>query len=77
DNHGIWLGNIQLIQPIFMGGQIVTYNQIAKYAEELARSMDNLTSQNVIYTTDQTYWQVVSISNKKELTDQYVALLEK
>lgn len=77
DINDIWLGSVRLVQPVFAGGKIVTYNQIAKYAEELARSMDNLTLQNVIYLTDQTYWQVVSIANKKELADAYVELLEK
>ncbi|MCD7938395.1 MAG: TolC family protein [Tannerellaceae bacterium] len=77
DINDIWLGSVRLTQPVFAGGKIVTYNQIAKYAEELAISMDNLTLQNVIYLTDQTYWQVVSVANKKELADAYVELLEK
>jgi len=77
DINDIWLGSVSLTQPVFAGGKIITYNQIAKYAEELAISMDNLTLQNVIYLTDQTYWQVVSVSNKKELADAYVELLEK
>lgn len=33
--------------------------------------------QEVILSTDQVYWQVVSLSNKKKLAESYVALLEK
>ena len=75
DIENVWLGNVNLVQPIFMGGKIVNYNQITKYAEELARSMDNLKLQEIIYHTDETYWQVISLVNKKKLADTYVELL--
>ena len=50
-----------------MGGKIVSYNQIAKYAKELAESQKDTKLQEVIYMTDETYWQVVSLANKKKL----------
>lgn len=77
DIENIWIAGVSLVQPVFMGGKIVSYNQIAKYAEELARSMNDLKMQQVIYKTDETYWQVVSLANKKKLADSYVALLQK
>lgn len=77
DIENIWVGGVSLVQPVFMGGKIVSYNQIAKYAEELARSMNDLKMQQVIYKTDETYWQVISLVNKKKLADSYVDLLRK
>ena len=73
----IWVGNVSLVQPVFMGGKIVNYNQITKFAKQLAESMNNLQLQDLIYKTDETYWQVISLVNKKKLADAYVDLLRK
>lgn len=77
DIQDVWLGNVSLVQPVFMGGKIIAYNQITKYAKELAQSMNDLKLQDVIYKTDEAYWQVVSLVNKKRLADSYVSLLRK
>ena len=39
--------------------------------------MNDLKLQDVIYKTDEAYWQVVSLVNKKKLADSYVSLLRK
>ena len=75
DVQNIWVGNVSLVQPVFMGGKIVNYNQITKFAKQLAESMNNLQLQDLIYKTDETYWQVISLVNKKKLADAYVDLL--
>ena len=77
DVQNIWVGNVSLVQPVFMGGKIVNYNQITKFTKQLAESMNNLQLQDLIYKTDETYWQVISLVNKKKLADAYVDLLRK
>ena len=77
DVQNIWVGNVSLVQPVFMGGKIVNYNQITKFAKQLAESMNKLQLQDLIYKTDETYWQVISLVNKKKLADAYVDLLRK
>ncbi len=77
DIQNVWLGTVSLVQPVFMGGKIIAYNQITRYAKELAESMNDLKLQDLIYKTDETYWQVVSLVNKKKLADSYVSLLRK
>ena len=77
DIQNVWVGNVALVQPVFMGGKIVTYNQITAYAKELAMSMNDQKLQDLLYKTDETYWQVVSLVNKKKLADTYVELLRK
>ena len=77
DVQNIWVGNVSLVQPVFMGGKIVNYNQITKFAKQLAESMNNLQLQDLIYKTDETYWQVISLVNKNKLADDYVDLLRK
>lgn len=77
DIQNVWIGGVSLVQPVFMGGKIVSYNQLTKYARELAESMHHRELQEVIYRTDATYWQVISLVNKKKLADAYVDLLLK
>lgn len=77
DIQNIWVGSVSLVQPVFMGGKIINYNQITKYAKQLAESMNDQQLQDVIYKTDETYWQVISLVNKKKLADAYVDLLRK
>lgn len=75
--HNIYVGDIMLVQPVFMGGKIIAYNQITEYAKKLAESMRDTKLQDLIYSVDQTYWQVVALINKKQLADAYVNLLRK
>lgn len=77
DFKNVRIGDISLVQPVFMGGKIISYNQITSYAKELAKSMNNVQLEEVIYQTDEAYWQVVSLVNKKKLADQYVEMLKK
>ena len=77
DVKNLWVGNISLVQPIFMGGKIVSYNRIAGYAKELAESMNDMQLEEVICKTDEAYWQVVSLGSKKTLADNYVEILKK
>lgn len=77
DFKNVWLGDISLVQPVFMGGKIISYNQITSYTKELAKSMNNTQLEEVIYKTDEAYWQVVSLVNKKKLADNYVEMLQK
>jgi outer membrane protein TolC len=60
-----------------MGGKIRAYNKITQYAEELARQQHHTGMQEVILSTDQAYWQVISLVNKKKLAEGYLKLLQK
>ncbi len=77
DTRNIYAGAITLTQPLYMGGKIRAYNKITKYAEELALQQHSTELQEVILTTDQIYWQVVSLTNKKKLAESYLNLLTK
>ena len=77
DTRNMYAGAITFTQPLYMGGKIRAYNKITKYAEELARQQHNTGMQEVILSTDQAYWQVVSLANKKKLAEGYLELLQK
>ena len=69
-------GALTLTQPLYMGGKIRAYNKITKYAEELAQEQHHGGMQEVIMSTDQAYWQVISLVNKKKLAEGYLKLLQ-
>lgn len=75
DTRNMYAGAVTLTQPIFMGGKIVAYNKITKYAEQLAESQHATGMQDIILSTDQAYWQVISLINKKKLAQSYLQLV--
>ena len=77
DVKNIWVAGISLTQPLFTGGRIVTYNDITKNAEELAKSKKNTELQEIISELDASYWQTVSLAEKQKLTESYLDLLKK
>ena len=77
DTRNMYAGALTLTQPLYMGGKIRAYNKITKYAEELARQQHTTGMQEVILSTDQAYWQVVSLVTKKKLAESYLTLLQK
>lgn len=76
DTRNVYAGAITLTQPLYMGGKIRAYNKITKYAEELAQQQYQGGMQEVIMSTDQAYWQVISLVNKKKLAEGYLKLLQ-
>ena len=76
DTRNVYAGAITLTQPLYMGGKIRSYNKITKYAEELAQQQHQGGMQEVIMSTDQAYWQVISLVNKKKLAEGYLKLLQ-
>ncbi len=77
DTRNIYAGVVTLTQPLYMGGKIRAYNKITRYAEQLAQEQHDAALQDIILATDQAYWQVVSLSAKKELAEGYLQLLQK
>lgn len=77
DDRNTALLQVGLTQPIYLGGKIRAYNQMAGLSEKLARSKRSQELQEVVLATDEAYWQIVSLSNRKELADKYVETLQK
>ena len=77
DVSNIYLGVISVEQPVFVGGKIIASNKMAKYAEDLARYEYDGNYDDILINVDQSYWQVVSVANKKKLAESYSELLKK
>ena len=75
DMHNLCGAVVSVQQPVFMGGKIVASNQMAKYAEELAKSQYDQEHAQILADIEQAYWQIVSIAAKKNLAENYADLL--
>jgi len=77
DARNIYIGAINLTQPVFMGGKIIAYNKIAQLSRELALSQQETNRQEIILNTDEIYWQIILLINKKKAVQGLLELLSK
>lgn len=75
--HNLMGGALTVTQPIYMGGKITAMNQITELAQQLAQEMRESKIEDVIYSVDAAYWQVVSLCAKQKLARSYVDLVQK
>lgn len=77
DVKNVWVGGVTLVQPLFTGGKIIAYNDIMKNAQSLAITQKDTKLQEVVADVDAAYWQIISLSYKKQLAESYRDLLQK
>jgi outer membrane protein TolC len=75
--YNIYAGALTITQPIYLGGRIKAYDKMTGYTRELLGAEYDGMLQEVIYNTDQAYWQIVSLSAKKKLAESYLEVLRK
>lgn len=76
DLRNLWVGNVTAIQPLFLGGKIISGYKMASLAERLQGELRQTAETEVETKLDETYWQVISLRSKERLLDQLVRLLE-
>ena len=65
-----------LKQPIFTGGKITAAYKMGSLAEKASELNLQFTKENVLFETEQAYWQVVSLMQKTKVTQVYMKLVE-
>lgn len=74
------VAGITAVQPVFVGGQIINGNKLARVGVTAADLQRQLTERGVRLTTDQYYWNVVMLQEKLhtlQQTQQMLRSLEK
>ena len=59
-------GSVSAIQPVFLGGQIINGNKLAKVGVEASELQLEASEDQVELTTEQYYWQMVSLKEKQQ-----------
>ena len=57
-------GSVSAVQPVFMGGQIINGNMLAKVGIEASELQLEVSADEVELTTEEYYWKVVSLKEK-------------
>lgn len=76
DTRNVMAGTVTVTQPVFMGGKLLALHKIASLTNELAGVEYDKEKESLLIAVDEAYWQVVSVKHKKELAEQYAALLD-
>lgn len=69
------VGSLMAVQPVFVGGQIINGNKLAKVGEDVSRLQLQLSEQEVEKTAEQYFWQLASLQEKMKTIDAVDTLL--
>ena len=58
------IGGVSASMPIFTGGQIVNGNKLVEVGEEVSRLQYNLSENEVRLTTENYFWQIITLKEK-------------
>jgi len=73
--NGVMAGAM-LVQPVYMGGQIVNGNKLAKVGIEAAELKAQLTEDQVLQQVEEYYWLIVSLRDKQKTLQQALIFLD-
>jgi outer membrane protein len=71
------IGYVNVVQPIFTGGRIVTGNKLAALGVEVSEFQKKLRCDEVLLKTEELYWQIVALSEKQKTITSYETLLNR
>lgn len=72
----VYSAGIQLKQPIYQGGKIITANKIAELGEQMSRCNERLTAADVVLNTENAYMMLVKASEMHKVAVRYNGLLQ-
>ena len=70
DISNIFVGGINFVQPLYMGGKIRELYAVAGYAETIAGLQSENAQIELIQEVDEAYWRVISLENKVKLAHE-------
>ena len=76
DTRNVMAGTVTLTQPIFMGGKLMAMYRTASLMDQMSGMEYDSKKEEMLIAVDEAYWMVVSVKHKKELAEQYAALLD-
>ena len=71
----LFVGQVGITQPIYVGGRLRELYRIAKATEETVNIEADSKRDDIIVSVDEAYWRVISVEKKLELATKYYNLL--
>ena len=73
----IYLLNLGMMQPLFLGGKLQSMYRVAKINEDMTEQSHLLEVSEVILKLDESFWRVVSVQEKVKVAQDYKKLIDK
>lgn len=73
--NGLMAGAL-VVQPVYMGGQIVNGNKLAKVGVEAAELKAQLTEDQILQQVEEYYWLIISLQEKQKTLQQALVFLD-
>ena len=70
------LTGAMVLQPVYMGGQIVNGNRLAKVGVEAAKLQGELTQDRILQQVEEYYWLIISLQEKQKTLQQAKTFLD-
>lgn len=70
------LANVQAVQPLYWGGQIVTANKLAKLGIDASRIKQEVSERDVMQEVADTYWLIAGLKEKRQTIAKVLSLLD-
>jgi outer membrane protein TolC len=70
------IGYFDILQPIYTGGRIVNGNRLAALGKAAAQDRSELTRDQVVLSTSEQYFRMLSLDEKRMTLQKYEALLD-
>lgn len=76
DVHNVFVGQVGLTQPIYVGGKLLYSYRLSQSAEKISQLKASGNKENLVVKVNDTYWLVVSLQEKVKLAEQYRNLID-
>jgi len=73
--NGVMAG-VTAVQPVYMGGQIINGNKLAKVGIEAAELKSQLTEDQIFQQVEENYWLIVSLLEKQRTIEQALSFID-
>ena len=70
------VAGVMAVQPVYMGGKIVTGNKLAQVGVDAARLQAQIKERDILLQVEESYWLVVNLQSKQQLILSTQALLD-
>ncbi|HLO60785.1 MAG TPA: efflux RND transporter permease subunit [Bacteroidales bacterium] len=70
------VGAVTAVQPVFAGGRIINGNRLAGVGISVNEQKLNLSEKEVLLKTEEQYWQIVSLTEKRRTLDAAEQLID-
>ena len=71
------IGAVMATQPVFVGGQIINGNKLAKLGVEVSEIQKQMSNDELLLNTEQYYWMIVSLTEKIKTIEEAESMLSR